>query len=293
MPRSENRPDVTIDGVEYQVIPGKENFVKQSIRTLLQDQQLEAGGAVTRSDMRPIFQTSWAGGSRWEKPLLNEQNIDSYLISNGFDMVSTPGDLVAIPDTTGAVANDTINDNPFALARTPALVYYFEDQKGNMGLMLYDGATFAALTNDFGMGANSVPIAMCWDPVLSTVFALFNEPGVAGRVRYITPDSAGGAVLALPDGVFPGANIFMHNGRLMAYNGIELYEITDPLGTPAAVSIFNDGMGKEYLTGRIANTADPIMSYYWGSTLSVASAEGVFIVKNVIQQGLSTPFISE
>ena len=286
-PRAENRADITIDSVEYQVVPGPGNFIKGTIRSLVQGQELEAGGAVTRSDMRPVFQTSWAGGSRWENPLLQDTNIDAYFISDGFDMVSVPGDLVAIPDTVSAVATDTINDNPFALARTPALVYYFESQKANLGLILYNGATFAALTNDFGNGASDAPVAMCWDPVLSTVFALFSN----GRVRFITPDTAGGDVISVTGTLRPGASIFMHNGRLMVYIGAILREITDPLGTPAQTDIFNDGMGNDYLDGKVDNTTDPIIPKMWGHTLSVASAEGVWIVKNVNQGGLPTPFI--
>ncbi len=289
-PRAENRADVTIDGVAYQVIPGPGNFIKGTIRSLIQEQALTAGGAVTRSDMRPVFQTSWAGGSRWENPLLQDTNIDAYFISDGFDMVSTPGDLVAIPDSVSAASTDTIHDNPFALARTPALVYYFEPQKASMGLMLYDGATFAALTNDFGVNAAEYPISMCWDEVLSTVFALFNEDGVASRVRYITPDSAGGAVITVTGGFQEGGNIFIHNGRLMVYNGTNLIEIGDPLGTPTQTVIFNDGMGSDYLTQKTINLVDPIIPR-WSSKLSVASAEGVWIVKSVNQGGLPTPFI--
>ena len=285
-PRAENRADVTINSVAYQVVPGAGNFIKGTTRSLLQEQELGAGGAVTRSDMRPVFQTSWAGGSRWEKPLLDEQNIDAYFISDGFDMVSTPGDLVAIPDSVSATATDTIHDNPFALARTPALVYYFETQGANLGLVLYDGATFATLTNDFGGLSGDVPVAMVWDPVLATVFALFSD----GDVRFVTPDSAGGLVLG-SGSPGNGLNIIRHNGRLMVWTSERLVEITDPLGTPAVTTIFDDGMGKDYLDGIVDNTADPIIHPFFGSKFCVSSAEGVWIVKNVNQNGLPTPFI--
>ena len=291
VPRAENRADVTIGTVDYQVVPGAGNFKKDYIRVLLQEQQLGAGGATTRSDLRPIFQTSWAGGARWENPLLHDANLDAYFISEGFDMVSTPGDLVATPDKVASVANDTINDNPYVLARTPKLVYYFEAQGANMGVIKYDGTNFTADAQDFGEGAGSLPIAMCWSEPLSTIFALFEEPGVDSTVRFVTPGSAGGAVITVTNGTWEGTNIFIHNGRLMVYNGIRLYEITEPLGTPALVTIFDDGMGGDYLNGITVNTADPIIQTPGGCTLAFASAEGVYIVKNVIQNGLVTPFI--
>lgn len=285
-PRRENRPDVTINSIDYQVVPGEGNFLKQAVRTLIEEQVLDVGGATTRSDMRPVFQTSWAGGSRWENPLLQEQTIDAYLTSDGFDVVSTPGNLVALPDRSTPQATDTIHDNPFVLARTPALVYYFEPQKANLGLMSWVAGSLVAMTNDFGNGSGDEPIAMCWDPVLLTVFAIFSD----GDCRYVTPDSAGGIVIDVGD-VSPGTNIFMHAGRLMVYNGNTLQEITDPLGSPALVSVYDDGMGKDYLDARVDNATDPVIEHLWGNSLAFASAEGVYIVKNVIQNGLVTPFI--
>ena len=45
-----------------------------------------------------MFQTSWAGGMRWELPLISAENIDVYGLSEGFDMVTQPGNLYALPD---------------------------------------------------------------------------------------------------------------------------------------------------------------------------------------------------
>lgn len=288
-PRPENRADVTIDGVAYQVVPGEGNFLKSTVRTLLQEQNLAADGATTRSDMRPVFQTSWADGSRWERPLLSEVNITSYNISEGFDVISQPGDLYALPDVT-TIAAATINDNPEALQVSPTITYYFERQAANLGLVQWNGSSFSTLTNDFGEGAAAIPQSMCWDRARSTVFATFNEPAVDASVRFVTPDSAGGAVISITAS-FPGANLFMWDGRLLTYNGVELREITDPLGSPALSSVFDDGMGRDWLNNIVSNTTDPILPEHWGMKLAIATAEGVFIVKNVVQQGLVTPFI--
>ncbi len=282
-PRAENRADVTIAGVAYQVVPGPGHFIKGTIRSLIQEQDIGSGGATSRSDMRAVFQADWAGGSRWERPLLSEQNLDSYFTSDGFDVTRTPGNVVALPDTT-SIATSIINVNPVALARKPNLVYYFEPTGAGVGLMAWDGSTFAALTNDFNTAGQ--PIDMCWDPALATVFALFAN----GDVRYITPDSAGGNVINI--GVLhPAGNIFYHNGRLMVWNGNTLQEITDPLGTPALVTVFNDGMGADYTDPMDSNVTDPLSERLWGRRLAFASAEGIYLVKNVIQDGLPTPFI--
>ncbi len=291
MSRENNREDVTINGVEYMVTPGEEGYSKDFVRVLLQQQQIPGvqDQFTSRPDIRPMFQTSWAGGMRWELPLVSAASIDVYGISEGFDMVTQPGNIYALPDIAG-LAGGTINNNPFALAVDPETVYYFEDQKASLGIVEWDGSSFTTLTNDFGEGAAALPMSMCWDPNNLTAFAIFHEVGVSSTVRYVTPDSAGGAVISITDARC-GSNIMMHEGRLMVWDGNTLREITDPLGTPALVTIFNDGHGPEYLNGMVVNTTDPIIHWDFGVRLAVATAEGVYIVKNIIQNGLPTAFI--
>jgi hypothetical protein len=83
----------------------------------------------------------------------------------------------------------------------------------------------------------------------------------------------------------------MHNGRLMVWNGTKLQEISDPLGSPALTTVYDDGMGVEYMTNMVDNASDSVIQKKWGCTLAIATAEGVYLVKNVIQQGQPTPFI--
>ncbi len=292
MSRENNREDVTINGVEYMLIPGEEGYSKDFVRVIVQQQQIAGtkDQLTSRPDIRPMFQTSWAGGMRWELPLVSAESIDVYGLSEGFDMVTQPGNLYALPDIN-SIAAGTINDNPFVLQREPNIVYHFETQQASLGLSLWDGSNFTILTNDFGNNANAVPIAMCWSQPLGTVFALFNESGVAGAVKYVTPDSAGGQVVAgVTGGIATGANIFMHEGRLMVYNGINLQEYTAPLGSPVESTVFDDGLGHDWLN-LVENTTDPIIPKWWGTRLAVGTAEGVYIVKNVVQNGLPTPFI--
>ncbi len=293
MSRENNREDVTINGVEYMVIPGEEGYSKDFVRVMLQQQEIpgQQDTFTSRPDIRAMFQTSWAGGMRWELPLLSASSIDVYGLSEGFDVLTQPGNLYALPDIE-ALAAGTINDNPVALQRDATTIYYFEDQKANLGLVEWTGSSFATLTNDFGEGSSSLPVAMCWDETLNTVFALFHEVGVDITVRFVTPDSAGGSVINISAaGMTPGGNIFMWEGRLMVWNGNILQEITDPLGTPALKTIFNDGADQDWLRGMIANTSDPIIPWNWGAKLAINTAEGVFMVKNVMQNGQPVAFI--
>ena len=270
------------------VMPGDEGYSKDYVRAMLQQQQIAGveDQYTSRPDIRPMFQTSWAGGMRWELPLVSASSIDVYGLSEGFDMVSQPGNLFALPDIE-ALAAGTINDNPFALQVDATTIYYFEDQGANMGLVKWDGSNFTTLTNDFGGLNTDIPISMCWDPILATVFALFDDDAV----RYITPDSAGAGVINLSPGTAPGAHIMMFEGRLVFWNGTDLIEVLDPLGSPTFSTIYSDGSGTDWLSAVVNNTTDPIVPRQWGFRLAVATAEGVYLVKNLVQNGLPTALI--
>lgn len=289
--RESNRFDATIDSIQYRFKrdgdepPWQKEYVRSGVN-IQQDINQGTSQFNTRPDIRTVFQTSWAGGSRWEKPLLSQQSIDSYNISEGFDLTATPGDVIPLPDIA-AISGGTINDNPFALVVSPTVVYYFEDQKASLGLVQWNGSSFSTLSNDFGNGASDTPIAMCWNKALLTAFALFND----GDVRYVTPDSAGGTVIDSGTPV-SGSNIFMHNGRLLVYDGSTLQEVSDPLGSPALSTVYSDGLGSDALSGVTDNTTDPVTYVDWGSRLAIATSEGIYIVKNVIQEGLVTAFIT-
>jgi len=285
--RENNRPDATINSINYIVVPGEDGYKKSFLRAQYQSQDLPGGVQqfVSRPDIRPMFQTSWAEGSRWEKPLVSNVTLASYFTAQGLNVYSLPGDLYPVPDMI-SLATGEVHTNSVALAVSPTAVYYFEPQQASLGLKKWDGSTLTTLTSDFGNGASDVPIAMCYDTANVTVFALFDT----GHVRKLTIDTAGGSVIDVGN-VYPGSNIFMHNGRLMVYSGEKLYEITTPLATPASVVIFNDAMGKDYLANAVNNATDPVWPYVYGARLAVASAEGVYIVKNVEQEGLPTPFI--
>ncbi len=106
MSRENNREDVTINGVEYMVTPGEEGYSKDFVRVQLQQQQIPGltDQFTSRPDIRPMFQTSWSGGMRWELPLVSAESIDVYGLSEGFDMVNQPGNLYALPDTEDIAA---------------------------------------------------------------------------------------------------------------------------------------------------------------------------------------------
>ena len=292
--REGNRWDAVINGVNYRLKRDEGAYRKVSNRSALSIQQMlnQAGNQYTsRDDLRTLFQTDWSGGSTWHKPLLSDQSIDTYYVSRGFDMVTEPGNIFAQHDGLTVVPTKTISAVPSSVLQVSYdEVYHMEPSGTNIGLIKWNGATWAALTNDTSVDDQDV-YGMCWDAENGTVFILFEN----GQVGYVTPDTAGGvldAAVATAIGTpTAGSNIFMHFGRLMVYNGTSLLEIADPLGTELATVVYTDGMGPDACEEiSRASTDAPISEF--SERLAIASSEGIWIVKNVEQEGGVTPFIT-
>ena len=83
----------------------------------------------------------------------------------------------------------------------------------------------------------------------------------------------------------------MHYGRLIAYNGDKLYEIGDPLGTPTSTVIYDDGMGPDMCSEITRVSTDAPISAY-SERLAIATTEGIWIAKNVEQEGGNQAFVT-
>lgn len=289
--------DGTLNGNSFRLVRQEASYSKDTVRSILPffESAEYRGQYTSRQDVRVMHQTSWSDGAFWNKPLISEATIRSYTDAVGFDFVRKPGSVIPAAglaqEATGTPSLNTRETS--ALQVGPDEIYYFETTVGNIGLHKWDGSTFSLLTNDFGV-ASQQAVAMCWSAELQTVFALFSS----GQVAYLTPDSAGGTVIDIDTlytsgsgHVYPGANIFMHFGRLLVYNGDKLIEIEDPLGSPVATIIFDDGYGPDLLSS-VSNVASNRLTEDIMIRLAVSSTEGIWIIKNVEQEGVPVPFLT-
>ena len=296
MARQGKRWDGSLAGNNFRLKRGEDTpayrkIGRRSEGVPFQDISNNRGQFSTRGDTRAVFQTSWARGSFWNKPLLSDTSMDTYFTSEGFDLVTEPGNMVAMPDSAQQASSD-VHLNPLAIQVAHDEIYYPENSGTNQGLVQWTGSAFSVLTNDTSIDTQT-PVGMCWDSGNNTVFVLFDD----GNVGYVTPDSAGGLVIDLSadaaiDAIYPGATIFMHFGRLFAWTGELLVEIKTPLATASLdTSIYNDGMGPDMADEITANATDPTNPR---STirLAVPSSEGIWLVKNIHQEGVTTPFIT-
>lgn len=289
--------DGTLNGNSFRLVRGDNSYSRDTVRSILPFfESAEVRGQYTsRQDVRVMHQTNWADGAFWNKPLISESTIRSYYDAEGMDMSSKPGSVIPSPDIQSQNTGTPVLNINMGRALQVGLdeIYYMEATGGNVGLWKWDGSTFSLLTNDFGLSGQA-PYGMCWDAELSTVFAIFQD----GSVRYLTPDSAGGLVIDIDSlytsgssHVYPGTNIFKHDGRLLVYNGDKLIHIEDPLGSPVATIIHDDGLGPDYLSS-IDTSASPRLVEKNLVRLAIPSSEGIWIIKNHEQEGLPIPSLT-
>jgi len=288
--RETNRFDGTLAGAfQFRLVRGEGSYSKVTQRSNLPFNQSEEhqGKFNTRQDIRTMWQTSWGGGALWYQPQISEASIDTFFDSTNMDTVSEPGNVLARPPVTAENVANNSNIN-VGLQTDIGTIYFFEDNGTDQGLINWASGTPALLTNDFTVD-NVDPVAMAWDAANDTVVALFAD----AKLAYVTPDSAGGLILDLAASVTVnyGANVFFHFGRLLVWDGDKLWEISDPYGTPAignsGLPIYDDGMGPDALSNiSFASSDQPIPE--WGCHTAVSSNEGVWIAKNVEQEGKPT-----
>ncbi len=291
MPREANRFDGLLGGNNFRIKRDADDpYRRRLVRSILPFNQSEEhqGKFNTRQDIRTMHQTSWADGAQWNIPLISAASIDSYAVSEGMDVTSVPGDLAPYPDTAinesqkanlyHALASVSIGDDIYVVgvaATTNATVRNLSVTAG----------TWSTFTNEFPITA-ARPVSMIWDQENDRLVALFPD----GNVDYVDRDDSGSGSIIDVGTLYEGANLFIHFGRMMVYTGEKLVEITDPYGSPAVTTIHDDGTGPDFLEQASTSAAqnDRLLQ---DTRLAIATAEGVYYVKNVEQEGSPSAFI--
>ncbi len=290
VPRQGKRWDGTLAGNNFRLKRGDETSHRKVSRRSegvpFQDLSGNRGQFSTRGDTRAVFQTSWSAGSFWNKPLLSEGSMDSYFDSEGIDVVSVPGDLLPLPTATtqtGQVSNIT---HPGASVSAGSDIFAVGAAVStNATVRKWSGSSWSTFTNEFPIAATT-PTCLFYDRNQDTLVQLVPD----GNLDYVDRgDGSNGSIIDVGT-IFEGANAFMHNGRMFVYTGDLLLEVTDAYGSPATATITDDGMGTDYLNF-VSTSAAVNDRLVYRNRLAVATAEGIYYVKNVEQEGLPTAFI--
>lgn len=281
-----NRFDVSIDGVEYRLTRGEGSYSHGASRQMVDFQEIEglSGSQYTsRNDKRTFFQTSWAGGARWEKPLMSQENADTYFRNNGLDLLASPGDIVPIAISTSTDFTHTDRWSKWVQIDHETAYAVGQDGTTYKAIAKWLDGTLSTITEHSNVVNASDVFDMCWSEDDATLYILSD-----GEITYCTPGTGQGAVLSRPTS--RGACIFMHFGELWYYSGSHLYIVDDPLGTPVATLMWTDGWENDWME-TIDTTATEMWHYPWSSTLAISTADGIFVVKNVSQRGVVMPYI--
>jgi len=240
----------------------------------------------TREDIRTLFQTSWSDGAFWNKPLLSAASTRSYNTANGMDAFSVPGDLRPLGTVTTATDESAALYHPNTAIQVAGNIYCVADRGSFTGIRWWNGSAWANFTTNYNGADTNTPIVLFHDQDTNNLVQLAAD----GNVYEMSRGDSSDATIADIGSVYEGANAFMHFGRMFIYNGDILQEIADPYGSPAASTIYDDGLGADYLNNvsTSANVNDRLVQY---ARLAVATAEGIYIVKNVEQEGLPTAFV--
>ncbi len=284
--------DVIVGGTKAKVAWDNEGaFRKRYVRREIEQNLLSQSQdplLASRGDQRQFFQSSWAGGATWWKPLLTTETINTYFQSNHMDTWSEPGKIVP--------ANRVLETTDTNLFDSTGLVVADNDLYANGSTKVVDSTYFDmykwtpasdAWVQETGYtsGINGTFRSMSFDSSDQFVYILDTDtvarfhPSATKSVNanWITGQTLG-----------EGAVVTVHNNFVMVYDGDKLYTIDKV--TPALDQISNDGLGPEFLRGMAHSDGAEVIK---GAEidLMVGTPEGLYYVKNVYTAGQPTPYV--
>lgn len=244
----------------------------------------------SRTDVRPFFQSDWSGGARWEKPRMVVENQDTYFTSNGLAAWTRPGFIAPLNQIVQRTpSTPALRPESRAISVKGATYLIGSDVTVSSYDEVHTLPTDVSLDivgTGFNGGTNGNVWATTYSPSHDSIFSLDSN----GNIGYYTVGTPAGGLVTTST-LNPGSNIFITvDGRLMFYNGHITQEITDPLGTPAKSTINNDGLGGDALI-QLAWTDSNRILHKGTPRLAVSTPSGIWYVKNVYTNGLTTPFV--
>ena len=288
--------DVQIGDYKFHLARGMEDvygpsYQQSFVRQQIQSQSTVAGARAlqSRGDIAFMHQSDWAGGQAWWLPLISNEQMDNYHHSKGIDFWTRPGAAVPTPQPVEVTPSITLNDGT-KLCDADGTVFMVADTTLVDGsaydVVKWNPATDDVVTTVFHATVTADPFGMVYNKgdgyvytVGSTYFGRFDP----------TAGSSEGNILNLWAGGQEGTSLLVHNDLTFVYNGDELRYISDPGGSPAWVEVFDDGMGYDWLAGKLSNSVGVINRR--NVNLAISTPEGIFYVKNVDDGGLPTPWV--
>ncbi len=284
---STNRADILIEGQGFKLVPGEGAYEQGATRAMVDFQEIETSPGTdlsSRGDLRTVYQTSWAGGSRWEKPMIDSDSIDSYLISDGIDVLREPGSLYPRRNLSDGFNSSWEPYTKWVQSSWSDAYAVGHDGATYKIIAYFDNGSQGTLAQDSHVLNAEVPIDICYDSIGDDLFILSDT-----AVEYVDIGTGSGRVLPIPGRI--GSTIFFHEGTLYVWDSDTLQSIADPLGTPVASEKFDDGAGIDWLTGIDDTTPTEFLLYDWSCRLAIPTTDGIFLAKNIVTGGTVVPWV--
>ena len=174
------RSTVTIDGVDYYIVPG--TFVEGSVRRQAEFAYLGEEDLKSRPDTREFLHNSWIGGAQWEKPVYSERNKDTYFESADLSFTDRAGavqqsaelqplDGSLVPSSKLAAWSEDSVDGAISVHNTSATVWQWTGWDAGTDAFV----DFASRTTSLASGAVCMAISSGSD---GSVYALFDTGDV-------------------------------------------------------------------------------------------------------------------
>lgn len=281
-----DRYNVTIDGVEYVIVPG--TFSEGSVRQQAEFPYLGDQDLKSRPDTRGFLHNSWLGGAQWEKPVYGRNNADTYFESSDLSFTDRAG---AAQETSIMLPYDASLESP----STRMAAWGEDGVDGAVVSRWHTGSTWSwfewnASTDGWsqtGGGTNTYTESQ-------TNYLVAISAGSDGRVYALHQDGAlhrfdptldtVNAIGTVSVAMYNGASMWVDRDYVWIYNGDQLYRYAIN-GAYAEESMADDDWGIDAFSRTASFSGKPIIPE-WSCTRAITTSEGIFYVKNVFEGGL-------
>lgn len=290
--------DVVIGSTKAKILKTEEGgYNRRTIRREIQTGNLlSQSGTPTftsRSDQPGFFQKSWAGGSKWWKPLMVQDNLDSYFQANHMDTWSEGGKLRPGNQVT-EVLHD-LHDNSVIGTHQNGDVYGI-GETSNVNASFLDVYKWTPASNAWvqetgyhsGVPAADDPTSMIFDST-DGFFYVHNTTSGGEITRFDPTGATQDAAWLTGVGGATGTRILIHREGLIMYranNTDATLSLIDKTG-PSFTNIFNDGMGVDFVGNLSPTTLAKVISI----NNAMTTPEGIYYVINTLTGGQVQPFI--
>ncbi len=287
-----HRTDGTLDGVNFQLVSkveGTRPYRKRWVRQFQPQAILTPeGDRMSRTTEVGFMQDDWSQGAHWEGPLLRPPVDKSYSIdSENVNAWIKPGWLIPHNEPNQVTNTNLMDSSPLIIYNRK--VYCIGSTSITGGGSIKDVYSWDTSSQVFvretgfhaGMTGAEILGAVA-DPGNDRIYLLSTT-----RVWAIDPITPANGTSLLTHGltIRYGANLMLHDDRLLLYDGAKLWEVEDRTGTAALSStpVANDGMGGGLLR-RMQSTSDNIVDRN-SLSAAIATPDGIYYFKNVLKEG--------